>query len=100
LSNANQIANACSHYAADHDDHFPHTLTELVPVYIPEDKKSIFISPFATDKTKPSYTLLLPDAEETKAADAKTILIRCDYASKFGRSIVHADGLAEIAKGE
>ena len=102
LSNANQIANACWDYAEKTNDHFPHTITELVPVYIPEDKKSIFISPFATDKTKPSYTLLLPDAdaEEAPKTDPKAILIRCDYASKFGRSIVHVEGLAETTKGE
>lgn len=67
LSNAKQIGTACLIYATDKSGHFPKSLNELFPDYLPD--KAIFSSPLAPQMGNIDYDYFGAGASDTDNGD-------------------------------
>ena len=88
-------------FANAHGNRFPASFDELLAATKTADK-SILISPLATNRTKPSYELLLAGKRSDQIANpARTILIRSLVTTKDGKRVVSfVDGHVELVADE
>jgi prepilin-type processing-associated H-X9-DG protein len=97
LNQLKTLGRIVSSFIAAHNGRFPKTLDELIASDKSPDP-SLLIAPMATDKTKPSYELLLPGEYLSKVSSpARTVLIRSRYKLADDRiSVLFVDGHVEL----
>ena len=88
-------------YAGSHAGRFPESFDELLSAEKTLDQTSL-VAPLASDKTKPSYELLLAGKERSRISDpVRTIAIRSLYTFKDGKHLAaFADGRIEVLDRE
>jgi len=97
LNQLREISSLHTTFTGAHHGRLPKTFDELLSGQKTPDR-SILLAPLATDKTKPSYELLLPAEKLAHIVNpSRTIIIRAHYVLKNGGTpVVFADGHAEI----
>ncbi len=97
VTHLSTLAKLTVDFMAAHDGRFPASFDELLAANKTADK-SILISPLATDRTKPSYELLLAGKRLSQITNpSRTIQIRSLFTTKDGRRLVScADGHVEF----
>jgi hypothetical protein len=97
LEQLKQLAALVHTFAASHDGRLPQSFDELLTAQKTPDA-TLFVAPLATDKSKPSYELLLPGKRISSiTSPARTIAIRSLYTLKDGRHLAaFVDGHVEI----
>jgi hypothetical protein len=101
MKQVSQLAALIGNFAESHNGSFPKSFDELLAAQKTPDA-TLLVAPLATDKSKPSYELLLADKRLSSITNpAQTIAIRSLYTFKDGGYLAaFADGHVEILDGK
>lgn len=95
LAQLKQLSKLTIDFVSSHNGRYPNSFDELLSVQKTPDA-TILVAPFATDKSKPSYELVMPGKELSRIINpSRTVAIRPLYTvkDKEGRQLVaFADG--------
>ena len=101
MKQVSQLAALIGDFAESHNGSFPKSFDELLAAQKTPDA-TLLVAPLATDKSKPSYELLLANKRLSSITNpAQTIAIRSLYTFKDGGYLAaFADGHVEILDGK